>query len=99
MANKNNKGKGIGTVAAGVAGLAVGAAATATAVALSNKKNRVKLAKTINNFKKQGRNVVTKLEDGVREIKKFGKNVKKAGLRAREIVSKEKSKSEKQATR
>lgn len=97
MANKKNHkaGSAIGTLAAGVAGAALGA----TAVALSSKKNRAKLAQTLNNVKRQSKNVVDTLEGGIQKVGELGKRVRKLGLGARKIANKEKVKTKKQLSR
>lgn len=63
----NNK-KGVNAVEAGIVGAVVGAAVGATAVVLSDAKNRKKIGKKFEEFKKDGQQVYSDLKDKVEEM-------------------------------
>lgn len=82
MANKQNLStikKGASAVGAGIVGAVVGAAIGATAVALSDEKNRKKIGKKFNEYKKEGQKIYSDLKGKVEELSSAGeKKVKEA---------------------
>ena len=82
MVNKNS---GMSPVAAGVVGAVVGAAVGAGAVVLSDEKNRKKIEKKFNEYKKDGQKIISdvrgKMEDmaskGEKKVEEVKKDLKK----------------------
>jgi gas vesicle protein len=68
MANK----KGVSAVEAGIVGAVVGAAVGATAVVLSDEKNRKKIGKKLNEYKKDGQKIYSDLKGKVEEMTSAG---------------------------
>jgi gas vesicle protein len=78
MANKNNA----NAVGAGIVGAIVGAAVGAGAVVLSDEKNRKKIGKKFNEYKKDGQKIISdvrgKMDDMASQGEKKVKEAKKA---------------------
>lgn len=60
--------KGINAVEAGIVGAVVGAAVGATAVVLSDPKNRKKMGKKLDEYKKDGQKIYSDLKEKVEEM-------------------------------
>lgn len=87
--NKTKKNGNRKTIAAGLAGAAIGVAA---AVALSNKNTRKKIGKTVEDARQRGIKLVMRLRKSANETKKDvaqkTKDVKKAAEKAVEEIKK-----------
>jgi gas vesicle protein len=70
MVNKNNNANAVG---AGIVGAVVGATVGAAAVVLSDAKNRKKIGKKFDEFKKDGQKVISDIKGKVEEMTSEGK--------------------------
>lgn len=64
--------KGTSAIGAGIAGAVIGAAIGATAVALSDERNRKKIGKKFNEYKKEGQKIYSDLKGRVEELSSQG---------------------------
>ncbi len=83
---KQNK---MGSVVAGIAGVAVGAGATIAAITLSKKENRQKIKAALKDVQERGKQISEKAAQSIQEVGDHAKDIQKEGAALAKDMRKE----------